>query len=100
MTRERVWEHYINRSLLQAADDKLKGEFKRSEMESVMILGLWCSYPYDSKKRPSMEQVMGVLEHGKPLPDLNSLGTTVQIDTYMYQQSPSSAGSSSYEQHA
>ncbi|KAJ1256851.1 hypothetical protein BS78_K287400 [Paspalum vaginatum] len=62
MTREKVWQQYLNRSLMQAADDKLKGEFRRSEMENVIILGLWCSFP-DSKKRPSMLQVMAVLEH-------------------------------------
>jgi serine/threonine protein kinase len=101
LIREQVWQLYINRSLLQAADDKLKGKFNISEMESVLILGLWCSYP-DSKKRPSMEQVMAVLEHGKQLPDINALDTTsvsTQPETYIDPQAPSSAGSSSYEQH-
>jgi hypothetical protein len=98
--REKVWQLYTKRSLLQAADDKLNGEFDRSEMESVIILGLWCSYP-DSRKRPSMEQVMAVLEHGKQLPDLNSLDTTsvsTQPETYIDPQAPTSAASSSYEQ--
>jgi serine/threonine protein kinase len=102
LIREKVWQLYINRSLLWAADDRLKGEFDRSEMESVLILGLWCSY-LDNNKRPSMEQVMAVLEHGKQLPYLNSLDTTsfsAQLETYIdpQAQAPTSAASSSYEQ--
>ncbi|XP_012703711.1 L-type lectin-domain containing receptor kinase IX.2 [Setaria italica] len=103
MVRETVWKQYTNRSILQAADDKLQGKFHRSEMENVITLGLWCSYPDDSKKRPSMEQVMAVLEHGKSLPDLNSLENTsvsTQQEVYIDPQGPSSAGSSSYGQHA
>ncbi|KAJ1256852.1 hypothetical protein BS78_K287500 [Paspalum vaginatum] len=80
MVRKQVWGHYINRSLLKAADHKLNGEFDESEMERVIVLGLWCSYR-DSKKRPSMEQVTAVLEHGRPLPDLNSLDTTTSLST-------------------
>ena len=102
MVREQVWQQYTNRSLMRAADDKLQGEFHRSEMENVIILGLWCSYPDDSKKRPTMEQVMAVLEHGKPLPDLNSLDTTSASslqETYIRPQTPSSAGSSSSYGH-
>ncbi|KAJ1256844.1 hypothetical protein BS78_K286700 [Paspalum vaginatum] len=106
MVRKQVWEHYINRSLLKAADHKLNGEFNESEMERVIVLGLWCSFR-DSKKRPSMEQVTAVLEHGRPLPDLNSLDTTTSLSTrqemmYIELTRPSSAGSSSYEseQHA
>ncbi|WVZ50396.1 hypothetical protein U9M48_001651 [Paspalum notatum var. saurae] len=102
MTREKVWQQYLNRSLMQASDDKLKGEFRRSEMENVIILGLWCSFP-DSKKRPSMLQVMAVLEHGKPPPDLDLLDRTsvpTQQETYIDPPAPNSAGSSSYEQHA
>nr|XP_034600012.1 L-type lectin-domain containing receptor kinase IX.2-like [Setaria viridis] len=103
MVRERVLQQYINRSLLQqAADDKLKDEFNRSEMENVIILGLWCSYPDDSKKRPSMQQVVAVLEHGRTFPDdLNSLldttSASTQQETYMVLQAPSSAGSTSYD---
>ncbi|WVZ51014.1 LOW QUALITY PROTEIN: hypothetical protein U9M48_002206 [Paspalum notatum var. saurae] len=85
MTREIVWQQYLNRSHMQAADDKLNGEFRRSEMEVVIVLGLWCSYP-DNKKRPTMEQVMAVLEQGKPLPDLDLLdrtSVTTQLETYI-----------------
>ncbi|WVZ51015.1 hypothetical protein U9M48_002207 [Paspalum notatum var. saurae] len=102
MVREQVWQHYISRSLLQAADYKLNGAFNKSEMEGVIVLGLWCSFP-DSKKRPSMEQVTAVLEHGKPLPDLDLLDKTsvpTQLETYIDPLAPSSAGSSSYKQHA
>ncbi|KAJ1256548.1 hypothetical protein BS78_K006600, partial [Paspalum vaginatum] len=100
--REQVWQHYISGSLLRAADYRLNGEFNKSEMEGVIILGLWCSFP-DSKKRPSMDQVMAVLEHGKQLQDLNLLDRTsvpTQLETYIDPLAPSSAGSSSYEQHA
>jgi serine/threonine protein kinase len=107
LLRDQVWQLYINRSLLQAADDKLKGEFIISEMESVLILGLWCSYPDSNKKRPTMEQVMAVLEHGRPLPDLNSLdtitssvSTQLELEMYIDPHAPTSAASSSYEQNA
>ncbi|WVZ50403.1 hypothetical protein U9M48_001656 [Paspalum notatum var. saurae] len=96
MVREQVWQHYISGSLLQAADYRLNREFNKSEMEGVIILGLWCSFP-DSKKRPSMEQVTAVLEHGKPLPDLDLLDRTsvpTQLETYIDPLAPSSAGSS------
>ncbi|KAJ1256558.1 hypothetical protein BS78_K007600, partial [Paspalum vaginatum] len=102
MSREKVWQQYLNRSLMQAADDKLKGEFCRSETENVIILGLWCSYP-DSKKRTSMLQVMAVLEHGKPLPDLDLLDRSsvpTQMETYIDPPAHCSSGSSSYEQLA
>ncbi|WVZ51019.1 hypothetical protein U9M48_002211 [Paspalum notatum var. saurae] len=102
VVREQIWQHYISGSLLQAADYRLNGEFNKSEMEGVIILGLWCSFP-DSKKRPSMEQVTAVLEHGKPLPDLDLLDRSsvpTQLETYVDPLAPSSAGSSSYEQHA
>ncbi|CAN6363457.1 unnamed protein product [Urochloa humidicola] len=98
IVREQVWQQYTNGSLMQTADDKLMGEFHRDEMRTVIILGLWCSYPYDSKKRPSMEQVMAVLEHGKPPPDLNSLDTTSAStlqETCIDPKAPSSAGSGS-----
>ncbi|CAL4979729.1 unnamed protein product [Urochloa decumbens] len=103
MVREQVWQQYTNGSLMQTADDKLKGEFQRNEMETVIMLGLWCSYPDDSKKRPSMGQVMAVLEHGKPLPDLNSLDSTSAStlqETCIDPKAPSSAGSSSCGQQA
>ncbi|KAJ1256559.1 hypothetical protein BS78_K007700 [Paspalum vaginatum] len=37
MVRKQVWEHYISRSLLKAADHKLNGEFDESEMERVIV---------------------------------------------------------------
>ncbi|WVZ50409.1 hypothetical protein U9M48_001662, partial [Paspalum notatum var. saurae] len=79
--REKVWQHYIDndKSVLEAADDRLNSKFNKSEMERVIVLGLRCSYP-DSKKRPSIVEVMAFLE-GKPLPDLNSLDTTTSLST-------------------
>ncbi|KAJ1256546.1 hypothetical protein BS78_K006400 [Paspalum vaginatum] len=104
MGREKVWQHYIDndKSVLEAADDRLNGEFNKNEMEGVIVIGLWCSFP-DSKKRPSMLKVMAVLEHGKPLQDLDLLDRTsvpTQQETYIDPPPASSAGSSSYEQHA
>ncbi|WVZ50401.1 hypothetical protein U9M48_001654 [Paspalum notatum var. saurae] len=36
MVKGQVWEHYINRSILKAADHRLNGEFDKSDMERVI----------------------------------------------------------------
>ncbi|CAO2041624.1 unnamed protein product [Urochloa humidicola] len=73
--RDESWNRYTNnRSLLQAADYKLQGNFDPSQMETLITLGLWCSF-LDDTKRPTIRQAVDVLEHGAQLPNLNSLFT-------------------------
>ncbi|XP_062183433.1 L-type lectin-domain containing receptor kinase IX.1-like [Phragmites australis] len=95
MVREQVWQWYMYNSLLQAADDRLEGNFDSSQMERVIILGLWCSFS-DDTKRPTIRQAMDVLQHGKPLPDLISLDTSsapTELDAGIDQEAPWSADS-------
>ncbi|KAK1291871.1 L-type lectin-domain containing receptor kinase IX.1 [Acorus calamus] len=56
-----VWGLYGAGRILEAADARLAGEFDRRGMERLMVLGLWCANP-DHTERPSMRQVIGVLE--------------------------------------
>ncbi|TVU49153.1 hypothetical protein EJB05_00447, partial [Eragrostis curvula] len=65
-----VWESYYGRgAVLDAADARLNGEFDASEMETVMVVGLWCAHP-DRSLRPSIRQAVNVLRSEAPLPSL------------------------------
>ncbi|MQL73862.1 hypothetical protein Taro_006198 [Colocasia esculenta] len=58
---EWVWDLYVRRALLEAADPKLSsGEFDEMKMERLMVVGLWCAHP-DFRRRPSMRQVVSAL---------------------------------------
>lgn len=57
-------------SVLDARDPKLGTEFDGEELEMVMKLGVLCSHPL-AAARPSMRQVMQVLEGNAPLPDVS-----------------------------
>lgn len=64
-----VWEFYGRGAILDAADARLKGEFDASEMETVMVVGLWCAQP-DRSLRPSIRQAVNVLRREVPPPSL------------------------------
>ncbi|KAG6475540.1 L-type lectin-domain containing receptor kinase IX.1-like [Zingiber officinale] len=64
-----VWELYGRKTILEAADENLKGEFDRKQMECLMVVGLWCAHP-DPKLRPSMKQAINVLDFDAPWPEL------------------------------
>ncbi|KAJ7968334.1 Lectin receptor kinase [Quillaja saponaria] len=66
---EWVWEFYGMGKVLEAADHKLCGEFDKQQMERLMIVGLWCAYPYYIH-RPSVRQAIHVLKFDAPLPIL------------------------------
>ena len=71
--REEICGLYRNKGdVIEAADTRLEigGDFERREMERVIILGLWCS-AFETQHRPTMQQVMDVLERNAPLPDHN-----------------------------
>nr|XP_043629603.1 L-type lectin-domain containing receptor kinase IX.1-like [Erigeron canadensis] len=68
---EWVWELYGKGSLLQAVDPHLVLDYKEEELTRLMILGLWCVHP-DSERRPSMRQVIQVLNFEASLPILPS----------------------------
>ncbi|XP_006653142.1 L-type lectin-domain containing receptor kinase IX.1-like [Oryza brachyantha] len=64
-----VWQRYIDKTLMLAADDRLQGAFDERQMERVIVLGLWCC-TRNTVMRPTMEQAMDFLEHDLPLPQL------------------------------
>jgi serine/threonine protein kinase len=49
-----------------AADKRLSGQFDKTEMERVIVLGLWCS-ERDENRRPSLVAAMQFLENGGEL---------------------------------
>ncbi|KAD4179225.1 hypothetical protein E3N88_27816 [Mikania micrantha] len=64
-----VWELYGQQKVLEAADRRLEGDYDEKEMECLMVVGLWCAHP-DSSFRPSIRQVINVLNFQGPLPGL------------------------------
>jgi serine/threonine protein kinase len=76
---EWVWEYYGRGAVLDAADARLKGEFDAREVETVMLVGLWCAHP-DRSLRPSIRQAINVLRQEAPLPRLPA---RMPVATYM-----------------
>lgn len=77
---EWVWQLMMNGELLNALDERLKGKggFDENEVENVMQLGLLCAYP-DSQSRPSMRQVVNVLEGKNEVIDMESENMEVYL---------------------
>ena len=74
-----VWGYYGRGAVVDAADARLKGEFDAREMETVMVVGLWCAHP-DRSLRPSIRQAVNVLRLEAPLP---SLPARMPVASYM-----------------
>ncbi|KAK9077255.1 hypothetical protein SSX86_005592 [Deinandra increscens subsp. villosa] len=68
---EWVWELYGTGTLLEAVDSLLGLDFEEEEIKCLMITGLWCVHP-DSELRPSMRQVVQVLNFEASWPKLPS----------------------------
>ncbi|KAL5705487.1 hypothetical protein ACHQM5_023785 [Ranunculus cassubicifolius] len=66
-----VWELYGRGKLLDAVDERLEMEFDDNQIKYLMIVGLWCAHP-DHNVRPSIRQVINVLNFESPLPNLPS----------------------------
>ncbi|KAF4386876.1 hypothetical protein F8388_006831 [Cannabis sativa] len=70
MLVEWVWELYGRNQLVEAIDKGIVSkEYDEKEMECVMVVGLWCCHP-DPTCRPSIKQVMSVLNFEAALPNL------------------------------
>ncbi|KAK9910353.1 hypothetical protein M0R45_034319 [Rubus argutus] len=67
---EWVWQSYVAGNLLSVADERLEMKFDPSEIQCLLIVGLWCTHP-NSKERPKAGQVMKVLQLEAPLPQLS-----------------------------
>ncbi|KAI4988085.1 hypothetical protein ZWY2020_029715 [Hordeum vulgare] len=76
-----VWDWYGGGSVLDAADERLQGEFDGKEMECVMVVGLWCAHP-DQSLRPTIRQAVNALRFEAPLP---SLPARMPVATFMPQ---------------
>ncbi|OWM85428.1 hypothetical protein CDL15_Pgr019052 [Punica granatum] len=68
---EWVWNLYGKGELFNAADSVLNMEYDERKMECLMVVGLWCCHP-DHNLRPSIRQVLNVLNFEAPLPSLPS----------------------------
>ncbi|XP_074318378.1 L-type lectin-domain containing receptor kinase IX.1-like [Silene latifolia] len=68
---EWVWTLYGKGTLLEAVDERLEGVFDTKQAECLMVVGLWCCHP-DYSQRPSIRQVLNVLNQDSPLPILPS----------------------------
>jgi serine/threonine protein kinase len=66
---EWVWGLYGRRAVLEAADERMGGDFDRGEMERVMVVGLACAHP-DCSLRPSIRQAVSMLQCEVTLPTL------------------------------
>ncbi|KAB2004849.1 hypothetical protein ES319_D11G228800v1 [Gossypium barbadense] len=86
---EWIWGLYGTGELILAIDDKLGKEFDEKQVESLMIVGLWCAHP-DCNSRPSIRQAIQVLYLESPLPNL-----PVKMPVPTYQVSLPSVSSSS-----
>ncbi|XP_078174986.1 L-type lectin-domain containing receptor kinase IX.1-like [Carex rostrata] len=64
---EWVWELHGHGKILEAADDRLDGNFEAAQMECLMVVGLWCAHPDDSQ-RPNIKKATDVLHFESPLP--------------------------------
>ncbi|XP_002534539.2 L-type lectin-domain containing receptor kinase IV.1 [Ricinus communis] len=68
-----VFSCWIRGEIVEAKDPNLGTDFIAEEVELVLKLGLLCSHA-EPEARPSMRQVMQILERDIPLPELSSLG--------------------------
>lgn len=66
---EHVWEMRGNSNILATADPQLAGMYDAHEMTKVLCLGLLCSHPTPAM-RPSMRQVLLILNGDVPLPNV------------------------------
>ncbi|WOG95947.1 hypothetical protein DCAR_0415276 [Daucus carota subsp. sativus] len=68
---EWIWNLYGSGELLLAVDGRLNKEFDASQVECLMIVGLWCAHP-DQNFRPSVRQAIQVLNFEAAMPTLPS----------------------------
>ncbi|KAJ6751033.1 hypothetical protein OIU85_001556 [Salix viminalis] len=58
-----VWELYGEGKLIEAVDPRLCGDFNKTQVERLMIVGLSCAHP-DEHLRPSIRQSLHILQEG------------------------------------
>ncbi|BAS87662.1 Os04g0123700 [Oryza sativa Japonica Group] len=84
ISREQICSLYRSKGdVVEATDQRVKivGDSERREMESVIILGLWCSAS-DTQRRPTMQEAMKLLlEPDATLPDLNFITNSASVSS-------------------
>nr|XP_051215270.1 L-type lectin-domain containing receptor kinase IX.1-like isoform X2 [Lolium perenne] len=88
---EWVWDLYSREETLEAADKRLDGDFDDTQIQRVLVVGLWCAHP-DRSARPSIKQALAVLQFEAPLPPLPP---TMPVPTYTTSVAGSWSGDSS-----
>ncbi|XP_038902785.1 L-type lectin-domain containing receptor kinase IX.1 [Benincasa hispida] len=69
---EWVWDLYGSGKLLMGMDEKLlQSDYDQKQIECLMLVGLWSAYP-DPNLRPSIRQVIQVLNFETTMPNLPS----------------------------
>ncbi|KAM0830043.1 hypothetical protein ACQ4PT_066475 [Festuca glaucescens] len=88
---------YSRNVILDAADQRLEGEFHGMQMERLLVTGLWCAH-HDSMQRPSVTQAVDALRsEDAGLPALGMVRGSGEIRALEGQAYANlSAGNSSY----
>ncbi|XP_071736926.1 L-type lectin-domain containing receptor kinase IX.1-like [Rutidosis leptorrhynchoides] len=89
---EWVWMLYGNGAMLEAVDPRLGLDYDEHEIKRLVTIGLWCVHP-DSELRPSMRQVINVLNYEASLPILPSNMPVASYLTPMIENRSSSSAS-------
>ncbi|XP_042944047.1 L-type lectin-domain containing receptor kinase VII.1-like isoform X2 [Carya illinoinensis] len=89
-----AWQLMVQGQLFNALDERLRaiGGFDEQKVDRVLHLGLLCVYP-DPSSRPTMRQVVKVLEGNNEVDELGS----EDMDAYLIQRLKS--GSSEFSMH-
>ncbi|GAB2283000.1 hypothetical protein Dimus_017532 [Dionaea muscipula] len=66
---EWVWGLYGKGLLGEAIDPTLDGQYDENQIQTLMVVGLWCCHP-DYTIRPSIKQAINVLNLEAPVPRL------------------------------
>ncbi|XVE55187.1 hypothetical protein DITRI_Ditri03aG0139400 [Diplodiscus trichospermus] len=73
-----VWDLWVKRKLIEAADSRLSGRYNLLEMERMLKVGLCCVHP-NHEKRPTVKEAARILRGEAALPLLPSMRPTVTI---------------------
>ncbi|XP_044510991.1 L-type lectin-domain containing receptor kinase S.6-like [Mangifera indica] len=89
-----MWHQWEKGKLLEAADLRLRGEFNRSEMQGMLMVGLACVHP-NHEKRPTVKEAARILRGEAPLPLLPAKKSAVNIGSVLPETSRDFGGDQS-----
>ncbi|XP_022766299.1 L-type lectin-domain containing receptor kinase S.6 [Durio zibethinus] len=73
-----VWDLWVKKELIEAADSRLSGRYNILEMERMLMVGLCCVHP-NHEKRPTVKEAARILRGEAALPLLPSMRPTVTL---------------------